>query len=422
MKSSTNKLLDELLKLHPKYIDLSLKRLQILLKKLGDPHLNLPKTIHIAGTNGKGSVQSFIRNILITNGYSCDAYISPHLLQFNERIILNNKEVSYKKLNNTLEFVRKINDNNPITFFEITTAAAFVLFQRSFSDFLILETGLGGRLDATNIIPKKLCSIITSISYDHQEFLGNTLKKITKEKLGIVKKNDFVLIGKQKAEVKNFIKSKLSKSKNIYFYGKDFKVTNIKNKKFNFQFNKKKRIINKPKLNGTHQIENASIALAFSEIMYKKKLELNFKKVNNAIKETIWPGRLEIINFNNKIIILDGSHNIDGAYKLKQFLKMKKFKPFVLFGMLNNKEINNFLRIIKSEIKYILAIKIPNEINAFETNVIANNCRSLSINYEEIENIKRAIKYINNSNEKIFLITGSLYLVGKIRKYFISST
>ena len=422
MKSSTNKLLDELLKLHPKYIDLSLKRLQILLKKLGDPHLNLPKTIHIAGTNGKGSVQSFIRNILITNGYSCDAYISPHLLQFNERIILNNKEVSYKKLNNTLEFVRKINDNNPITFFEITTAAAFVLFQRSFSDFLILETGLGGRLDATNIIPKKLCSIITSISYDHQEFLGNTLKKITKEKLGIVKKNDFVLIGKQKAEVKNFIKSKLSESKNIYFYGKDFKVTNIKNKNFNFQFNKKKRIINKPKLNGTHQIENASIALAFSEIMYKKKLELNFKKVNNAIKETIWPGRLEIINFNNKTIILDGSHNIDGAYKLKQFLKMKKFKPFVLFGMLNNKEINNFLRIIKSEIKYILAIKIPNEINAFETNVIANNCRSLSINYKEIENIKRAIKYINNSNEKIFLITGSLYLVGKIRKYFISST
>ena len=422
MKSSTNKLLDELLKLHPKYIDLSLKRLQILLKKLGDPHLNLPKTIHIAGTNGKGSVQSFIRNILITNGYSCDAYISPHLLQFNERIILNNKEISYKKLNNTLEFVRKINDNHPITFFEITTAAAFVLFQRSFSDFLILETGLGGRLDATNIIPKKLCSIITSISHDHQEFLGNTLKKITKEKLGIVKKNDFVLIGKQKAEVKNFIKSKLSKSKNIYFYGKDFKVTNIKNKNFNFQFNKKKRIINKPKLNGTHQIENASIALAFSEIMYKKKLELNFKKVNNAIKETIWPGRLEIINFNNKTIILDGSHNIDGAYKLKQFLKMKKFKPFVLFGMLNNKEINNFLRIIKSEIKYILAIKIPNEINAFETNVIANNCRSLSINYEEIENIKRAIKYINNSNEKIFLITGSLYLVGKIRKYFINST
>ena len=188
MNSITNKLLDELLKLHPKYIDLSLDRLRILLKKLGDPHLDLPKTIHIAGTNGKGSVQSFIRNIIITNGYSCDAYISPHLSKFNERIILNNKEVSSKKLNSTLEFVKKINNNQPITFFEITTAAAFVLFQRSLSDFLILETGLGGRLDATNIIPKKLCSIITPISHDHQEFLGNTIKKITKEKLGIIKK------------------------------------------------------------------------------------------------------------------------------------------------------------------------------------------------------------------------------------------
>ena len=177
---------------------MSLDRLEKLLKKLDNPHLNLPKTIHIAGTNGKGSVQSFVRNILITNGYSCDAYISPHLSKFNERIILNNKNVSTNKLYKTLNFIKKINDDNPITFFEITTAAAFVLFQRSNSDFLILETGLGGRLDATNIIPKKLCSIITPISYDHEEFLGKTINKIANEKLGIVKKSDFVLIGKQK--------------------------------------------------------------------------------------------------------------------------------------------------------------------------------------------------------------------------------
>ena len=123
MKSKTDKLLDELLKLHPKYIDLSLNRLSRLLNKLGNPHLNLPKTIHIAGTNGKGSIQSFIREILISNGYSCDAYISPHLTKFNERIILNNKEVGTKKLYETLKFVKDINNNNPITFFEITTAA-----------------------------------------------------------------------------------------------------------------------------------------------------------------------------------------------------------------------------------------------------------------------------------------------------------
>ncbi len=209
MVTKINKLLADLGALHPKYIDLSLERLEKLLRKLGDPHLDLPKTIHIAGTNGKGSVQSFIRNILISNGYSCDAYISPHLSKFNERIILNNNNISTKKLYETLNFVKKINDNNQITFFEITTAAAFVLFQRSKSDFLILETGLGGRLDATNIIPGKLCSIITPISYDHEEFLGKTINKITQEKLGIIKNTDFVIIGKQKKNVKEFIKKKI---------------------------------------------------------------------------------------------------------------------------------------------------------------------------------------------------------------------
>ena len=152
--------------LHPKYIDLSLKRLEILLKKLNNPHLNLPKTIHIAGTNGKGSTLSFIKHLLEDNGFSCHTYISPHLLNFNERIVLNNKKIKTKELYKCLKYVEKINQKNPITFFEITTAAAFVLFSKYKADFLILETGLGGRLDATNIIKKKLISIITPIFRD----------------------------------------------------------------------------------------------------------------------------------------------------------------------------------------------------------------------------------------------------------------
>ena len=420
MLSKTNKLLEELIGLHPKYIDLSLARLKRLLEKLGDPHLNLPKTIHIAGTNGKGSTQSFIRNILVSNGYSCDAYISPHLSKFNERIILNNKEVSTSKLYNTLEFVRRINENKPITFFEITTAAAFFLFQRSTSDFLILETGLGGRLDATNIIPKKMFSIITPISYDHEEFLGNTIKQITKEKLGIIRNSDFILISKQKKEVKKFIKSKLSKKNNVFYYGNDFKIKILKRKKFQFNFCKDLKIVNQPKLNGLHQVENASVALAFSEIMNKNQFKMNFKKTNIAIRETFWPGRLEILSYNNKRIILDGSHNIDGAKKLSQFLKTKKVKPVVIFGMLNNKKIDIFLKTIKNDISNIMAIKIPNEKNAFLTNEIANKCDLLSIKYVKIENIKQAVNYINKSEKKIFLVTGSLYLVGKIRNSFIN--
>ncbi len=419
MKSKTGKLLDELIKLHPKYIDLSLFRLKKLLYKLGDPHLNLPRTIHIAGTNGKGSVQSFIKNILISNGYSCDAYISPHLTKFKERIILNNKEVSSKKLLETLEFVKKINDNDPITFFEITTAAAFILFEKNNSDFLILETGLGGRLDATNIIPKKICSIITPIGFDHEEFLGNTIHKITSEKLGIVKNSEFVLISKQTKEVKKYIKYKLSKTKNVFFYGKNYKINKIINNKFEFQFNKKKLLFNQPNLNGLHQIENASVAIAFAEIMYQKELNINYKKINNAIKKTSWPGRLEILKYKGKKIILDGSHNIDGAKKLKEFLQMKKIKPDVIFGMLNNKKMDVFLKLIKTQINNVLAIEIPNEKNAFHTHEINKSCKSLLINCFIVKNTKEVLRHIKKSNQKVFLVTGSLYLVGKIREKFL---
>ena len=210
MVSKTDKLLNQLINLHPKYIDLSLKRLDNLLKKLGNPHHKLPPTIHIAGTNGKGSTLSFIKNILENNNFLVHTYTSPHLEKFNERINITNKKVNAVTLLKSLRYVKKINQNKPITFFEITTAAAFVLFAKYRADFLILETGLGGRLDATNIIPKKFLSIITSISIDHEEFLGNTINKITSEKLGIVKNTEHVIIAKQNKEVSKFILKKLA--------------------------------------------------------------------------------------------------------------------------------------------------------------------------------------------------------------------
>ena len=419
MLTKLNKLLEELLQLHPKYIDLSLERLEKLLDKLGSPHLDLPNTIHIAGTNGKGSVQSYIRNILVSNGYSCDAYISPHLTKFNERIILNNKDVNIKKLYQTLEFVKKINNNSQITFFEITTAAAFMLFQKSRSKFLILETGLGGRLDATNIIPKKFCSIITPISHDHEEYLGKTIKKITKEKLGIIRNSDAIIISKQTKEVNEFIKGKLKKFNNVYFYGANFKISKIYNRNFKYKFGNHIKIINKPKLNGLHQIENAAVALAFAEIN-KNNLKLNFRKVNYAIRHTSWPGRLEILNYKNNKIILDGSHNEDGAKKLNQFLKLNKIKPIVLFGMLRNKKIDIFLKLIKKQIVNVHAIQIPNEENAFTPNEIGLKCDNLSIKYIKINNINEALREIKASKQKYFLITGSLYLVGKIRTRFVN--
>ena len=416
MKSKTEKLLDELVKLHPKYIDLSLDRLLLLLNKLGNPQDHLPRTIHISGTNGKGSVQSFIRNIFMKNGYTCDSYISPHLSKFNERIILNHKEVSTRKLYDTLNYVKKINNQNPITFFEITTAAAFILFKQSKSDFLILETGLGGRLDATNVIPKKICSILTPISFDHEEFLGKTLKKIANEKLGIVKNCKFVLIGKQKKEIKDHIQKKLDKFEDKYFYGKEFLVTKSLKNKFEIIINQKRYFFSQPTLNGKHQKENASIAIYFSIIMKNMGYKFNLKKINTAIKDTVWPGRLEIINYKNNKIILDGSHNIDGAEKLSTFLKSKKIKPIVLFGMLNNKNASLFLDKINKRISKVLAIKIPNERNSFEARQIKKICNFYSIKCEQIKNINAALKYFGSGQQKIYLITGSLYLIGKIRK------
>ena len=224
------------MRLHPKYIDLSLDRLEKLLDKLGNPHKYLPPTIHIAGTNGKGSTLSFLKKILLYNNYSVHSYTSPHLVNFSERICINNKQISTIKLYNCLKYVKKINANKPITFFEITTAAAFLLFAKNKGDILLLETGLGGRLDATNIIPKKLLSIITSISFDHEEFLGKSITKIANEKIGIIRNSNNIVIAKQQKKVQEFIYKKLKNKKNIYFHFKNFNIPRIGNNNFLFKF------------------------------------------------------------------------------------------------------------------------------------------------------------------------------------------
>ena len=178
-------------------------------------------------------------------------------------------------------------------------------------------------------------------------------------------------------------------------------------------------MVSNPSLNGEFQIENSATAIAFSEIIKNNGFKLNDTLTNKAIKNTFWPGRLEIFSYKNNKVILDGSHNIDGAKKLNQFLESQNIKPVIIFGMLNNKNINLFLKKIKKNIKKLLAMKIPNEKNAFELNEINKYCNSLSINCERIRNIPDALKYIKREKKEVFLITGSLYLVGKIRKYLI---
>ncbi len=419
MISKTDKLLKEFINLHPKFIDLSLSRLEYLLKKLGDPHKNLPPTIHIAGTNGKGSTLSFIKNILKNNNYSVHTYTSPHLEKFSERIHINNKQVNASRLLTSLEFVKKINQNKPITFFEITTAAAFVLFARYKADFLILETGLGGRLDATNIIPKKFLSIITSIGIDHEEFLGSTLKKIATEKLGIIKNTNNIIIAKQNKEVGDFIFKKLKKMNDVYYFNKDYKFKTLDRKKFFYQFLNIKKKFLKPSLEGDHQIENASTALTAAIILKKNNYNIKISSLGKSIYNTKWPGRIEKVKFKNKIIIFDGSHNLSGAKKLNQYLKENNILPNIIFGMLNNKKASEFLLIIKKNIDTLYPIQIPDEKNAYTQREIYKISKKLNINTMIINNLNTINQLLINSSNKYILVTGSLYLIGKVRKKYL---
>jgi len=419
--NSLDGLLKHFEKLHPKFIDLSLNRIVRLLKKLNNPHLNLPNVIHIAGTNGKGSTLSFIKQILINHNFKVHCYISPHLEFIEERFFISNKKITKQKLYKTLKYINLVNNNEPITFFEITTVAAFYLFSKSKAEFLILETGLGGKLDATNVISNSILSIITPISFDHKEYLGNTIKKITNEKLGIIKKNSTVIISKQDKKVASHILTKLKNHKNRkLFYKKNYKILNIKKNGFIILTNNKKLYFDKPSLLGEHQIENASLAIIAAYELKKIGYKIKKNLINQAIIKTEWPGRLEKLYLNDIPFFLDGAHNVAGAKQLRNFLSLDNKKTWIIIGMLNNKDINHFIKYLKNFTEGIIALRIPNEKNSFTVKEISNVCKKLNIYCIEEKNIKK-IRYNLKKNKypERILITGSLYLIGKVRKLFV---
>ena len=268
----------KLQQLHPKKIDLSLERINKLLYKLGNPQKKIKNIIHIAGTNGKGSVLAFLKSFIQSSVFTVNTYTSPHLINFNERINLNGQNISDKFLELLLDICSKKNNDKPITFFEMTTVAAFLAFKKKPADFTILETGLGGRLDATNIIKKPIVTIINEISIDHTNFLGSNIKQIAKEKAGIIKRNSPVVIGKQKKEALKIIKEVATNLKvKTFFYEKDWFIKENKKRNhiifFNNLKNNKKEKYPQPSLIGEHQIINAGIALKVFNLIIKKKTE-----------------------------------------------------------------------------------------------------------------------------------------------------
>lgn len=409
-------------------IELGLSRVIELLARLDNPHLKIPPTIHIAGTNGKGSTQAFLRSIFTEEGYAVHSYTSPHLVNFNERIIIAGQEISDDFLNQCLLECKNAAEKSPkidVTFFEGITVAAFLAFSKIKADILLLEVGMGGRLDATNVLPKVLCSIITPIAFDHTDFLGNSLAKIAFEKAGIIKKSCPVIISKQKpSALKTLENQALAIDSTAKVFQKDWSFSKSKTSaNWEYKSSNHKFILPKPALAGDHQFENA--ALAITAALDQKQFFITENHIKSAIAKTFWPARLQKINSgkffkilpNNFELYLDGSHNLQGSATIKKFLKNEKDKKiFVIFSMLKDKNCAGFLKKLAKEIDHLIAVPIADEPKARspeEIKIIAKKngifCKSSKNFNEAFANILSSHK---SSEPALILVCGSLYLAG----------
>lgn len=385
-------------------IELGLSRVFELLERLDNPHKKLPPTIHFAGTNGKGSTLNFLYQLLKKDNFKVHCYTSPHLIDFNERIILANQQISDDLLNECLAQTKEkseVHPEIPVTFFEGITVAAFLAFSKVSADYLLLETGMGGRLDATNVLDQVLASVITPISFDHTDFLGNSIEKIAFEKAGIIKENCPVIIGQQEEEALKVItnQAKIKNAKTTIF-NQDFRIQKHQNY-FNFITNSSTTKIPNPTMIGSHQIHNLSLAIAtYLEILPKGK------KHQEQLKTT-WPARLQEVQKN---LYIDGSHNKEGATTVSEFLKSKNdTKRIVIYSSLQDKDHKSFLEIISNEVDELIITSVPNEPKGQNPKVIQHTANSLNIPNEIVEKID--INSLKNE-DNLIIITGSLYSAG----------
>ena len=401
-----------LLKLHPKFSDLSLVRINKLLKEIKFDERKIPFVIHIAGTNGKGSTASILKSILNEHGYSTHLYTTPHLVNFNERIQLNSKNISNKKLLKYLKFCERKNKGKLITFFEITTAAAFKAFQDHPADFLILEVGLGGRFDATNVIKKRKVTAITPISLDHQDYLGNSLNKIAFEKLGILNSKSINFVNNQKSQVLKYIKSQFRKKKYTgSFYNENWSIRS------NFYISDNIKIdLSNLSLLGKHQKINSGLAIHVARSILKKNFKID--TTTKAIENCHWPGRFQLISrglltkkiLKFKEIYLDGFHNIDGMRIFIQSLKVNK--KILICSFLNNKKYLHMLNHLNKKFDKIIIVKM-NEENSITENDIPKN-----LSFRFASSLKNSFSIINDysTSKTSIYFGGSLYFIGEVLK------
>lgn len=397
-----------------------------LLKKLGDPHKKIPPVIHIAGTNGKGSTHAYLKAFFEAADYKVHAYTSPHLVSFTERFYIAGRPADEKILLETLLNVEKNCNRDEITFFELTTAAAFVLFSKFQADIVLLETGLGGRLDATNVIDKPLASVITSISYDHQDYLGNSLDKIAFEKAGIIKENCPVFVDQQEDIVTTAIKSNaLKKQADFYQAGHDWSYTILDRESWIFHHKNNEFTLPTPALFGNHQYQNASLAIA-TLLNLKSHFNIVEQNLSDGLKNTIWPGRLQHLpkGYFSKDILphqqiwIDGGHNPAAGESLAKSLNYLKDDIVFIVGMLETKDATGFLTELKKISSTVLTIPIPYNDNIISADKLKEIAEKIGFQSIACSSIHQALKYVCTSFPKVnnIVICGSLYLIGAILK------
>ena len=404
---------------HPKNVDLSLDRVFKLLDKLDNPQKKLNNVVQVAGTNGKGSVSTILYKLQELNGRKVNIYRSPHLISFNERIHILNKQISNKYLLEILSYINQVNGNSSITFFEAITAAAFLAFSKNNADITILEVGLGGRLDATNTVNQNLVSIITPIGIDHKEFLGNSLGLIAKEKVGIIKKESSVISSKQTKIVREIILRK-SKEQNsqCLMYGENWNVkgTIFKYKDFNINLNKLSLI-------GGHQYINASSALL--ACLTNKELEIRTLKFESFIQKIKWEGRLQKVSgsFSKKYkdlnIWVDVAHNILGFRALKSWIiNSNIINPIFIIGLGIKKDYVGIIKEIKKTNPSLIYFLSELNFYSHKAEKLKSFARKLEIDSYVGESIESVLDYLNEKNitkkKKLIIITGSIGLIGDV--------
>lgn len=387
------------------------------LNKIDNPEKNL-KYIHVAGTNGKGSVCFMLSNILREAGYKTGLYISPHIYNIRERIQVNNKLISEKDFADLTEYLYncclsfKIN----LTYFEFLTVLSFLYFNKHNCDIVVLETGLGGKYDATNVIKNNICSVITSISLDHTQILGNNIQKITLEKAGIIKPNSCTIIGpNQKNIVYQNIK-KVCDLKNNKFVISNSNKIKFKTNNFNLVFNYKNLEIN-TKLTGEYQKENICTVLTVLEEIFNI-VPVSKQNIKNSLEKLCIPCRMQIIN-TKPLIILDAAHNISGAEKLKLFIKndLKNQKITAIIGIFKDKDVNNILKELSGCFNKIITIQSNSEraMNIEDLTKLAKLYFTEVFSYYNINNLKNILNKI--SDQEIVIIFGSFSIMEQFKSY-----